>query len=177
MYIIYETIASNDPRRSPGVRDFGTFWHYTVAEVAPGTHIDWLKGQEVSEQVAKCWILVTSVDGEITVLKSDVDSYAEIILPSSGGNVGYHKETYFLTDTDKTLAKNFLQAVLKLEAKNKLSVDGMKNPADTLTKLNQVIDNALTLNDIQIVMKDYFGVDCCAYTSGRTRSPAFQVNW
>jgi hypothetical protein len=177
MYIIYETIASNDPRRSPGIRDFGSFWHYTVAEVAPGTHVDWLKGQEVSEAVAKVWILVTSVDGEITVLKSKVDSYAEIILPSSGGNTGYYKETYFLTDTDKTLAKNFLGTVLKIEAKNKISTDGMKNPADTLARLNQVIDNTQTLNDMQMVMKNYFDVDCSAYTVGRPKNPEFTVNW
>ena len=177
MYIIYETIASNDPRRSPGIRDFGTFWHYTVAEVTPGTHVDWLKGMEVSEAVAKVWILVTSVDGEITVLKSNVDSYADIILPSSGGNQGYYKETYFLTDTDKTLAKNFLGTVLKIEAKNKLSTDGMKNPADTLTRLNQVIDNAQTLNDMQMVMKNYFDVDCCGYTANQPKNPAFTVNW
>jgi hypothetical protein len=177
MYIIYETIASNDPRRSPGIRDFGTFWHYTVAEVAPGTYVDWLKGQEVSEAVAKVWILVTSVDGEITVLKSKVDSYAEIILPSSGGNTDYYKETYFLTDTDKTLAKNFLGTVLKIEAKNKISTDGMKNPADTLTRLNQVIDNTQTLNDMQMVMKNYFDVDCSAYTVGQSKMPAFSVNW
>ena len=53
----------------------------------------------------------------------------------------------------------------------------MKNPADTLTRLNQVIDNTQTLNDMQMVMKNYFDVDCSAYTVGQPKNPAFTVNW
>lgn len=177
MFIVYETIASNDPRRAETLRDIGKFWHYSVAEVADGTYVEWLKGQELPESVAKTWILATSVNGEITVLKSNVGSHDEIILPSSGGNQGYYKETYFLTDTDKTLTKNFIQAVLKLEVKNKLIGDGVKNHPDTATRLNEVIDNAQTLNDIQMVMKSYFDVDVCAYTQGKPRNPLFTVNW
>lgn len=181
MYIIYETIASNDPRRDSRIQDVGSFWHYTVATIDPavagGVQIDWLKGEVTTEQIAMAHKLATAVDGEITVRNAKINSYADISYPSSGGDPSYTKETYFLTDIDETYTKTFMQKVCKIHIKNHLNCDGMKNPPGTDVKLNEEIDKAVNVNQMQIFMKDYFDVDCSAYTANRPRAPKFTVNW
>lgn len=184
MYITYETIAGNDPRRDPKIVDVGTFWHYTVSKIAPedeaSVRIDWLKGEVLSEPAALAHKLVSSVDGELTVLTTKFSNYGEIINPSSGGdpnNPSYVKEIYFLNEQDETYAMTYLKAVLKNYAKNHLVCDGIKNHVDTLAKINQEVENAQSLNQLQLVMKDYFKVDASAYTQNRPSTAKFIVNW
>ena len=181
MFIIYETIASNDPRRDSRIQDIGSFWHYTVARIDPsvanGVQVDWLKGDVTTEQIAMAHKLASSVDGEITVVNANISSYADISYPSSGGNQGYTKQTYFLTDVDKTYTKTFLQKVCKIHIKNHLVCDGTKNPVGTDVKLNEEIDNAYDVNQMHILMRNYFEMDCSAYTVNRPKDPKFVVKW
>lgn len=181
MFIIYETIASNDPRYDPKIKNIGSFWNYTIARVDPAdeatTRVDWLKGEIVSEQVALANKLASSVNGELTVVNANFTSYDELSFPSSGGDNNYVKQTYFLTDVDKTNAKNFLAVMLKNYVKHHLVCDGVKNPVDTAQRLYEEIDNTLSLNDMQILARNYFEAEFSAYVVNRPKTPKFPVNW
>jgi hypothetical protein len=181
MFIVYETIASNDLRNDPKIKIIGSFWSFTIAKVDPAdeatTRVDWLKGEILSEQVALANKLASSVNGELTVVNANFTSYEELVFPSSGGDQGYTKQTYFLTDVDKTNAKNFIAAILKNYIKNHLTCDGVVNPSDTGQRLIDEIENTLSLNDMQILAKNYFNVELSAYVVNRPKNPKFAVNW
>lgn len=181
MYITYETIASNDPRNDSRIQYAGTFWHYTIARIddsiADQVRYDWLKGVVLDENTAMAHKLATAIDGEITVVNSKFNSYADIAYPTSGGDLNYKKEIYFLTEQDDTRATRYMQAVLENYTDNHLVEDGILNPPGTKQKLIEEISAANTLNEIQMVMKSYFDVDVCLYTQGRPKINKFEVRW
>ena len=184
MYIVYETIASNDPRVDPRIKVIGKFWHYDIAYVAPedeaDTRVDWLKGAVVTEKVAFANKFAGAVDGEVTLLNKDFKSYDEIVFATNASQMdaeNYVRQVYFLKDEDLKNARDFIAECLKLQVKNYITPDTMKNPPGTDTRLYEVIANATTLNQIQMVMKSYFACDVNLYTTTRPKNNTFDVNW
>jgi hypothetical protein len=175
MYIVYESISHTDPRFDPKIQEIGKFWHYTVAYIAPEDEASvitsWLKGEEVSEAVAKANKFAVANNGELTVVNKLATNYEDIISPTSYGNNNYKKDIYFLTPQNKTDSVTFIKIVLKQYANSKA-------PADVAAKLIEKIE-ALDPNDLdaaQYFTYTYFPWSIAA-TEGRPRPREFEVPW
>lgn len=176
MYIIFEAVSSDDPRLDPRITVVGKFWHHTIAFVLPedeGSVItSWLNGETISAEVAKSAKFTAAYEGELSVLTASVASIDDLVIPTSGGNAFYKKETYFLTETDVTNAIECMKAGMRLFTRDHLTDEAIQ------AKLYAKIE-ALAVNDLnaaQVFMAEYFDVDT-AYTNGRPRNPEFVVNW
>jgi hypothetical protein len=175
MYIVYEAIGHSDPRFDPKINEIGKFWHYTVAYIAPEDEpsviTSWLKGEEVSESVAKANKFASASNGELTVVNKLATNYEDIISPTSYGNNNYKKDIYFLTPQNKTDSVAFLKIVMKQYTISKA-------PAEVAAKLIEKIE-ALDANDLdaaQYFMYCYFPWSIYA-TEGRPRPREFEVPW
>jgi len=175
MYIVYEAISNSDPRFDPKIQEIGKFWHYTVAYIAPTDEssvvTSWLKGEEVSEAVAKANKFACASHGELTVVNKLATRYEDIISPTSYSDNNYKKDIYFLTPQNKTDSVTFIKIVMKQYANSKA-------PEDVAAKLIEKIE-ALDANDLdaaQYFMYCYFPWSIYA-TEGRPRSREFEVPW
>ena len=184
MYIVYETIASNDPRIDPRIKNIGKFWHFDVAYIDPAdeadTRIDWLKGAVIPEHIAFANKFASAVDGEVTLVTKNFTSYDEIVFATNASQMdaeNYVREVYFLKPEELKNARDFIAECLKLQVKNYITPDTMKNPVGTDTRLYEVIANAQTLNQIQMVMKSYFDCDVNLYTATRPKQRDFDIVW
>ena len=177
MYIIFETLSSNDPRLDPRMQNFSKFWHHSIAYINPADEsnviVSWLKHEVISEDVAKAAIFTTAYQGEIAVLANEDGTVANNMLtPTSGGDGFYKKAPYFLTEDDKRNAIKCMQASMRLFTEQH-STDTEKN-ASLLALINQL--DPVDLDDAQMFMATYFDFDT-AYTNGKSKSPEFQMNW
>jgi len=175
MYIVYEAISNSDPRFDPKIQEIGKFWHYTVAYIAPADEssviTSWLKGEEVSEAVAKANKFACASHGELTVVNKLATKYEDIISPTSYSNNNYKKDIYFLTPQNKTDSVTFIKVVMKQYA-------NAKAPEDVAAKLVGKIE-ALDANDLdaaQYFMYCYFPWSIYA-TEGLPRPREFEVPW
>jgi hypothetical protein len=175
MYIVYEAISNSDPRFDPKIQEIGKFWHYTVAYIAPADEssviTSWLKGEQVSEAVAKANKFAAANNGELTVVNKLATNYEDIISPTSYANNNYKKDIYFLTPQNKTDSVTFVKIVMKQYANSKA-------PEDVAAKLVEKIE-ALNPNDLdaaQYFMYCYFPWSIYA-TEGRPRPREFEVPW
>jgi len=175
MYIVYEAISNSDPRFDPKIQEIGKFWHYTVAYIAPADEssvvTSWLKGEQVSESVAKANKFAAANNGELTVVNKLATNYEDIISPTSYGNNDYKKQIYFLTPQNKTDSVTFIKIVMKQYANSKASTE-------LAAKLIEKIE-ALDANDLdaaQYFMYCYFPWSIYA-TEGRPRPREFEVPW
>jgi hypothetical protein len=175
MYIVYEAISNTDPRFDTKIQEIGKFWHYTVAYIAPENEssvvTSWLKGEEVSETVAKANKFACASHGELTVVNKLATRYEDIISPTSYSNNNYKKDIYFLTPQNKTDSVTFVKIVMKQYANSKA-------PEDVAAKLIEKIE-ALDANDLdaaQYFMYCYFPWSIYA-TEGRPRPREFEVPW
>lgn len=177
MYIIFETLASTDPRLDAKMQTFSKFWHHTIAYISPEDEgsviLSWLKHEVISEDVAKSAIFATAYNGEIAVLANEDGTIANNMLtPTSGGDGFYKKAPYFLTETDKRNAILCMQSTMRLFTEQH-SQDTEKN-ANLINLINQL--DPVDLDDAQMFMASYFDFDT-AYTNGKTKSPEFEMNW
>lgn len=177
MYIIFETIATNDPRLDSKIQFFSKFWHHTIAYIAPEDEasviLSWLKHEVISEDVAKAAIFTAAYNGEIAVLANEDGTIANnMITPTSGGDGFYKKAPYFLTAADKSNAILCMQASMRLFTEQHSS-DAEKN-SNLINLINQL--DLTDLDDAQMFMATYFDFDT-AYTTGKLKGPEFEMNW
>lgn len=177
MFIIFETVASNDPRLDAKIQSIGKFWHYVIGYVAPEDESSvvtaWLKGEEITEAVAKAALFCSAYNGELSVLANEDGTIANnTITPTSGGDGFWKKAAYFLTESDKQNAIACMQAAMRLFTRDHL---GNKEVEEQL--LEQI--NGLDPNDLdnaQMFMATYFDYDT-AYTNGKPKPRLFPVTW
>jgi hypothetical protein len=178
MYIVFETIASNDPRLDPKMNIFGKYWHYSIAYIAPeheaDVYLKWLNYEVVSEKVAKSDKLASSIDGEIALLVKNFGTYEEIISPTSKGDNNYRKQLYYLTEEDDKNCTELLKAVAKLHILHELSDD---NEIGVKEKLLEKSMRLKTLNEAQEFFYNYIGVSLTAYTAGMERTAEFTAKF
>jgi hypothetical protein len=178
MYIVFETIASNDPRLDPKMNIFGKYWHYSIAYIAPeheaDVYLKWLSYEVISEKVAKSDKLAYSIDGEIALLVRNFGTYDEIIAPTSRGDNNYQKQLYYLTDDDDKNCTELLKAIAKLHILNRLSTD---NDVGVKEKLLEKSMKLKTLNEAQEFFYNYFNVSLTAYTAGMEKSAEFEAKF
>ncbi len=172
MYIVFETIASNDPRLDARMNIFGKYWHYSVAYIASehesDVYLKWLSYEIIPEKVAKSDKFAAAIDGEIALLVKNFGTYEEILSPTSYANNGYKKQLYYLTEEDDKNCTELLKAIAKLQILNKLDED---NEPGVKELLLEKVGQLKTLNESQIFFLNYFGVNLSAYTAGMEKSP------
>ena len=177
MYIIFETLSSNDPRWHSNIKDAGKFWHHTIGYIAPedeeSTPTQWITHEVIDEGVAKASLFASAYKGELSVLADENGNvWDNTITPTSGGDAHFKKATYFLTADDKSNAIKCMQAAMRLFTQQH-STDAEKN-AELIEQINAL---PLTdLDDAQMFMATYFDFDT-AYTNGKPRSPLITMNW
>ena len=184
MYIIFETVASNDPRLDPRMNVFGKFWHYSVAYIAEeheaSVVTEWLKGAVVPKKVAQSDKFATACNNELSVVRADFGTYDELTSPTSSGDNNYRKQTYFLNEENISTTTEFLKQVMKLQIRNHLkeaeNPDNASNPPGTAHKLKIKVEQVTTVNEAQELMSNYFDLGF-AYTEGMPRTPEFPVVW
>ena len=176
---MYETIAGNDPRNDNRIKHLNQFWHLTISYIAPEDEADvvthWLKGEVISEEVAKAAVFCGAYEGELSVLADENGNVLNNqITPTSYGDSFYKKAAYFLTDTDKKNAIECMKAAMRIFTNNHCFDEAVKQ--QLLDKINAIDSDGFDLDDAQMFMATYFEFDT-AYTNGKTKSPEFQVNW
>lgn len=184
MYIIFETVASNDPRLDTKINVFGKFWHYSVGYIAEehesSVVTDWLKGETVTKKVAQSDKFCTACGGELSVVRADFGTYDELTSPTSFGNNEYRKQTYFLNEDNINSTTEFLKVVMRLQIRNHLkeseNPDNASNPVGTAHKLKIKVEQVTNVNEAQELMSNYFDLGF-AYTEGMPRTPEFPVIW
>lgn len=168
--MIFETIASNDPRLdSEKIKFIDKFWLYSIAEIKEGYNTEWLKGTEITRDQAYAHHWTNALNNEVAIMQR-VSDPADIVQPTSFGDPDYEKVNYSLSADDKTNAVTLMKAAMRLHAnkycENKTQRDRI------LASLNTVSG----LEETQTFMATYFEWDC-AYTNGKTKNPEFEVEW
>ena len=178
MYIVFEAIASDDPRLDARMKVFGKFWHYQIAYIAPeheeDVYLKWLPHKVIDEKVAKSDKFCQAVDGEVSLLVKNFGTYEEIISPTSYGNNGYHKQNYFLTETDDRNCTALLQAIATLHVEKHLLPS---NPEEYRNKLMLKIRNLKTLNECHEFYYNYFDTQLSAYVVGMEKNAEFKADF
>ena len=141
MYILHETIAGNDPRLHASMKLFGSYWHYTIHYIPEGENVfvDWLKGEQISEQVAKAYKFTGSVNGELSI-KTNTTTWEEIAAASSETAPG-PKHIYELSMDDNNNCIILMKTIIKNYAKNRLKSDliSQADSANTIDQLKSII--------------------------------------
>lgn len=125
MFIVFESIASNDPRWCEELLRFSNFWIYTVARVNDNFvneyDINSINAEIINESLARSSIFAAAVDGKIS-LRQNTETHSNLLDPYSEGILctfsgGDKKVDYHLTAEDKKHAVDFIKVVLKNYAK------------------------------------------------------------
>lgn len=176
MYIIYETVAGNDPRIVPEIEFVASIWHYTISYIKPENESEvftkWLQPTEISENVAKAYKFVGAVNGEIS-LRVPVDLNGDGVIDAIEiASAQLQKIPYFLTAEDDQNTRELLSAVMKNYIKKHIT----QMLAMHVTRLHELIDSAKDLNEMQMIMATYFDFDV-ASTAGKEKVKEFEVPW
>ena len=169
MYIIHETLSSEDPRVHPEIVRVGDYWHFTISYIPPnkGIFIDWLPHEKLDEDVAKSYPLTNAYKGVVS-LAAPFTKKDDIVTAS--GDVEWKKYVYKLTTKDKQNVVLLIKAAMRLFAKQHITSE------KTLKKLMKEITNINTMEDCDLVFYNYFNMSN-ATTHGLERTPKFQVKW
>lgn len=169
MYIIFEAIASNDPRADERIKTISTSWHHIIGYIAPedegSVNIDWLKATQVTRDVAYAHIFTNALDGEVPIMRNVKDT-ADIISPTSFGDNDYEKINYKLTSADELNTVALLKALMLNYAEAHLTEE------TGLTYIRANVPSLTKLTDTQMFMATYFEWDC-AYTANKEKRKLF----
>lgn len=174
MYIIFETVASNDPRITSQIKYVASLWHYMICRIDPqdeaDTYTGWLKPEVVSEDIAKAYKFVGAVDGEIS-LRVAVDLNGDGVIDEiEHASAQGEKIPYFLTAADDANGAALLKTMMKNFVKNHSDSD------ELTTNLNAKIEACQNLEETHMLMATYFDFDV-ASTAGKPKVKEFDVPW
>jgi hypothetical protein len=169
MYIIHETLASNDPRIHPKSSIVGDYWHFTIRYIPPnkGIFIDWLPHEKISEEAAYACKLAGAYKGVVSLAKQ-VTKVKDIV--GSSGDVEWKKYIYVLTKTDKANVVLLIKAAMRLYAQAHLQ------DQKSLKKLINEVNSVDTIEQGQHILYHYYNVGS-ALTNGLPKEPKFKVAW
>ena len=169
MYIINETLASDDPRVHPEIVKIGDYWHFTISYIPPnkGIFIDWLPHEKLSEDVAYSYPLTNAYKGVVSLTKP-YTTKKDIVTAS--GDVEWKKHIYKLTAKDNEDVVALIKSAMRLYAKAHIISQ------KTLKKLIKEINNANTMEKCDLVFYNYFNISN-ATTHGLEKQPDFEVKW
>ena len=169
MYIIFESIASDDPRVDARIKTISTTWHHTIGYIAPedesNVRIDWLKATPITRDVAHAHHFTNALEGEISIMRNIADA-SDIIQPTSFGDNNYEKINYKLTSVDELNTVALLKALMLNYAEAHLTEE------TGLLQIRANVPTLTTLKDTQMFMATYFEWEC-AYTANKEKRPLF----
>lgn len=118
------------PGEDPRLERVGTYWHYEIFKVLPGFEssinlADFNNAVEIPERLAQGWRLVRAdlnhalfikptPDGKVKGYEDLVQSTMNSFTPDGATDVAHQRQVYYLTETDKEIARDFLKFVSKL---------------------------------------------------------------
>lgn len=171
MYIIYETLAGNDPRKDDRIEIISHEWHYTIGYIPPEhqgqVRVEWLNATTINEGMAHAHHFTNAVDGEVPIMRN-VSNPKDIVQPTSFGDDNYEKINYRLTSTDELNAVGLLKAIMLNYAENHL------DESTGLVQIKAQVPGLQTLKDTQMYMATYFEWDC-SYTANKDKTPQFET--
>lgn len=169
MYIIHETLPSNDPRIHPDTVIVGHYWHFTIRYIPPnkGIFIDWLPHEKISEEVAYSSKLAGAYKGVVSLVKP-ATNVKDIV--GASGDVEWKKYIYTLTKKDKENVVGLMKTTMRLYAQKYLS------DQKTLKRLLKEVNTADTIEKCQHIMYHYYNI-ASALTNGLEKAPEFNVEW
>ena len=172
MYIIYESIASNDPRRDSRIQMIASEWHYTIGYIAPAdegaVNTEWLKATTITEGMANAHNFTNALDGEVPIMRN-VSNPRDIVQPTSFGDSNYEKINYTLTSTDELNTVGLLKAIMLNFAEHHFTEE------TGLVQIKAQVPGLQTLKDTQMYMATYFEWEC-AYTANKDKTPQFTTS-
>jgi len=173
MYILYETLPSNDPRLTTNIQHRANAWHYSIAYVNNDSLVEhpisWLDYTELTSDEAECHRFMNVLDGEIPVMINKTNP-ADLVSPTSYGDNDYEKQMYQLTKSDLNNTVALMKKIMKLHAKNHSTDETVRN------RLYQGIDALSEITETQMFMATYFEWEC-AYTALQDKIQEFPVKW
>lgn len=170
MYIVFESIAGDDPVWSAGLERFNNFWIYTVAkfdDAFNNINLEYLKADIISEEVAKASMLANAQNNKVQI-KANTPQY-DLILDNESGKVHQPKVFYELTIADAQNAIVFIKTVLKNYARNHL---------DSLSDqdfFNNEVDACNTIDECNWLMYHYLEIS--NYNTYGDKTPKKQLIW
>lgn len=168
-YMIYETIGSDDVRNDPSkIKIIDYFWLYTISEVSDDFPHEWLKGEEITRQVAHSYYFPGAVENEISIMRSTTNP-EDMMEPTSLGDNDYEKVNYALTVDDRLNAVNLMKATMRLHATHYCKNEAERN------RLIAALNTLSQLPETQMFMATYFDWDC-AYTYNKTKTKEFDFS-
>ena len=173
MYILFETVASDDPRLDPKIQIKAYAWHYSIAFIndsdASKLYLDWLGYDEITQDESYCNKFLNTLDGEISVMVNKSNP-ADLVEPTSYGDNDYEKQIYVLTQTDRNNTVSLMKKIMKLHAQKHCSDEQTKSRL--LTGINQLS----SLEETQMFFATYFEWEC-AYTATKDKMQEFATTW
>lgn len=173
MFILFETVPSNDPRLDPRIVIKNAAWHYSIAQIEESVKdeviLSWLDYAELSPEESECYRFFNVLDGEVPVMVNKSNP-KDLIEPTSYGDNDYEKVLYKLTQTDKDNTVSLMKKVMTLHARNHSSDETTKN------RLLQGISALRTVEETQMFFATYFEWEC-AYTATKDKVQDFETRW
>jgi hypothetical protein len=174
MYIVFETVASNDPRITREIKYHASVWHYTICRIdsedEASAYTGWLKPEVISVDVAKSYKFIGAVNGEIS-LRVAVDLNGDGVIDEiESASDQLEKIPYFLTPADDANCTELLKVMMKNYVKNH------SDNAELTTNLTAKIEACQNLTETQMLMATYFDFDV-ASTAGQPKVKEFEVPW
>jgi hypothetical protein len=170
MFIVFESIAGNDPRLLPQLERFHNYWNYTVYRIDE-QYISNLDSSLIfatlTDEEGRASMLADAAEGRVTV-KPNTD-LSTLVLDNISGKPLAEKFWYVLTQDDKTNVISFLKKVLKIHGQKYV-----KSPEE-LSLYNLEIDNCQTHEDCNFFMYHY--LDVAHWNTGGERNPKFSITW
>lgn len=173
MYILFETVASNDPRLTPNIQHKANAWLYSIAFVNPDSiqnnPISWLNPVELTEEESHCHRFLNVIDGEIPVMVNKKNP-ADLVTPTSYGDNDYEKQIYKLTASDLRNTVSLMKKIMKLHTEHH------QTDATAKSRLLAGISTLTEIKETQMFMATYFEWEC-AYTATQDKVLEFPVSW
>ena len=166
-YIMFETVAGNDPRLVPEIEMIGNDWHFTFAKVNGTPVIDWLNATTITKEMFDARNFTNALDGEVGIMRSVTDP-ADIIQPTSFGDNDYEKVAYRLNSIDESNTVALLKAQMLNWAENNFDDDSGR------IQIRAQVPGLRTLKETQMYMATYFEWEC-AYTHQLDKEPQFET--
>jgi hypothetical protein len=169
MYIIYETVASTDPRTDSRIQIISSEWHFTIGYIAPehegAVNTQWLNATTITEGMAHAHNFTNAIDGEVPIMRN-VSNPRDIVQPTSFGDSNYEKINYALTSTDELNTVGLLKAIMLNFAEHHFTEE------TGLVQIKSQVPGLQTLKDTQMYFATYFEWEC-AYTANKDKTPQF----
>lgn len=171
MYIVFEAIASNDPRMHPEMVRLIDFLNYTIYDIPENIvselDIEGLNAELLSENVGRASLFFGAVEGKVQVKANTTQS--NILLDNESGKPQEKKVYYAISEQEEADCVTFIKTVLKNMAEK--YIQSSKQRKMYIAEL----ENCTTIDECNWFMWHYNGIT--HYNTYGDRAPKFEIEW